>query len=287
MANQDKSGFVQARLPWVITAAALAVYLLTLNRWVSLSSLPAVAEIGSKHLTPPTGQPLRFLVFLPFRLLSPGWQSVALNVLSALCGSLTLGLLARTVALLPHDRTREQRQRERSEFSLLSIPADWAPPLFAALACGLQLTFWEHATAATGEMLDLLLFAYIIRCLLEYRIDRRERWLTRSALVCGIAITNNYAMIGFFPVYLLALVWIKGSGFFEFRFVARMFGWGTAGLTLYLLPPLLNALDAQAAIGFWQALRLELVSQKIVLLGFPRSLTLVASLTSLLPLLLI
>ena len=287
MENQDRSGFVQARLPLLITAAALVVYLLTLNRWVSLSSLPAVAEIGNTESTPPISQPLRFLVFLPFRWVSPGWQPVALNALSALCASLTLGLLARTVALLPHDRTREQRQRERSQGSLLSIPAAWVPPVFATLACGLQLTFWENATAVTGEMLDLLFFAYIIRCLLEYRIDRRESWLARSALACGIAITNNYAMIGFFPVYLLALVWIKGSEFFEFRFAARMFGWGTAGLTLYLLPPLLNALDARVAIGFWQALRVELGNQRNWLLSVPRLFVLIASLTSLLPLLLI
>src|SRR2546421_13007602 len=117
------------------------------------------------------------------------------------------------------------RSRKKNDFSLLSIPAAWAPPLFAVIACGLQLTFWEHATTATGEMLNLLLFAYVIRCLLQYRIFQRERWLMRSALVYGIAATNNYAMIGFFPAYLVGLIWIKGSDFFEFRFMARMFGW--------------------------------------------------------------
>ena len=31
-------------------------------------------------------------------------------------------------------------------------------------------------------MLDLLLFAYVIRCLLEYRINDRESWLLRAVL---------------------------------------------------------------------------------------------------------
>ncbi|HXT42333.1 MAG TPA: DUF2723 domain-containing protein, partial [Candidatus Angelobacter sp.] len=287
MENQERSGFVQSRLPWLITAAALIVYVLTLNRWVSLSSLPVISNVSSRELVPPIGQPLRFLVLLPFRWLPVAGQPIALNVFTALCAALTLGLLGRSVALLPHDRTREQRQRERSKSSLLSIPAAWVPPVFAVMACGLQLTFWEHATAATGEMFDLLLFAYVVRCLLEYRIDQCECWLTRSALVYGIAITNNYAMVGFFPVYLAALIWMKGLSFVEFRFVTKMFGWGTAGLTLYLLPPLINAFGDQAGAGFWQSLRYELTSQKGALLGFPRYLILIAGLTSLLPLLLI
>ncbi|PYM15349.1 MAG: hypothetical protein DME18_04520 [Verrucomicrobia bacterium] len=293
MENQEQSAFVQSRLPWLITATALVVYALTLNRWVSLSSLPIVAGVARETLAPSINeavgfQPLHFLVLLPFRLLPAAWQPAGLNLFAAICGALTLGLLARSVALLPHDRTREQRQRERSEFSLLSIPAAWVPPLFAALVCGLQSTFWEHATAATGEMLDLLLFAYVIRCLLAYRSDTRGSWLTRSALVYGIAATSNFGMIGFFPAYLLALIWIKGLSFFEFRFLARMFGWGAAGLTLYLLLPLLYAINDPSGLGFWRALRLPLVGEKGALLFPPlRSIALCAGLTSLLPLLLI
>src|SRR6266498_5398945 len=205
METHEKSGFARTRLPWLIVAAALVVYVLTLNRWVSLASLPVIAGVASKDVVPPLNGRLHFLVSLPFRWLPAARQAVGLNLFAAICGALTLGLLARSVALLPHDRTREQRQREREEFGLLSIPTAWLPPLFAAVICGLPLSFWEHAAAATGEMLDLLLFAYVIRCLLEYRIDQRESWLTRSALVCVIAATNNYAMIGFFPVYLAAL----------------------------------------------------------------------------------
>ncbi len=287
MVNHDKSRFVPSRLPWILTAGAFVLYVLTLNRWVSLSSLPLVADVASPDMGAPINQPLRFLVLLAFRWLPIGWQPIALNAFSAVCASLTLGLLARSAALLPHDRTRDQRQRERSEFSLLSIPAAWVPPLFAVLVCGLQLTFWEHATTATGEMLDLLLFAYVIRCLLEYRTVQAESWLTRSALVYGIAATNNYAMIGFFPAYLAALLWLKRLSFFEFRFLARMFGWGTAGLTLYLLLPLANAFNDQSGLNFWQALRFELAGQKNALLGFPRYLVLIASLTTVLPCLLI
>ncbi len=84
-----------------------------------------------------------------------------------MCAALTLGLLARSVAILPRDRTDVQRERERSAFSFLTIGSAWLPPFFAVLVCGLQMTFWEQATNGTPEMLELLLFAFVIWSLLN------------------------------------------------------------------------------------------------------------------------
>ena len=47
MENREKSGFAHARLPWLIVVAALMVYVLTLNRWVSLASLAVVAGVAN------------------------------------------------------------------------------------------------------------------------------------------------------------------------------------------------------------------------------------------------
>src|SRR2546426_1378901 len=245
-AVSSRNRFVSTTLPWVIAAAALAVSLVTLNRWISFSNLLQVAKVSGWTWQPELSEPLYWLLTYPFHWLPVKAIPIALNLLSALCAVLTLALLARSVALLPHDRTHEQRQREHGEFSLLSIPLAWLPPVLAALVCGLQLTFWEHATAASGEMLNLLLFAYVIRCVLEFRIDERESWLTRAALVYGLGMANNWAMIGFFPLFLVWLVWIRGLSFFDLRFLGRMFLWGLAGLLLYLLLPILQS---RAEIG--------------------------------------
>ena len=80
------------------------------------------------------------------------------------------------------------------------------------MLCGLQLSFWEHATAVTGAMIDLLLFAYVIRCLLEFRIDQDEAWLCRCALVYGAGMANDWAMVGYLPIFIAALVRITGFG---------------------------------------------------------------------------
>lgn len=281
--------FTQTTLPWVVAAGALLLYLVTLNHWVTRDSLPYVAKVTGWDWTLPYQTPLFYALTYPVRWLPTSWQPLVLNIFTAVCSALTLGLLARSVSLLPHDRTHEQRLRERSEYSLLSLRAAWLPPVLAALVCGLELTFWEHATAATNEALDLLLFAYVIRCLLEYRIDPRESWLTRMSFVYGLGVTNNFALIGFFPGVLLAVLWIRGSRFFQFGFFSRMLGCGLLGLSLYLLLPVVWTLSDNPTVSFWQALRSNLVTQKMALWDMPglRSRALILCVTSVVPVVII
>jgi len=285
MQAQEKPAPGARRSPWLwlIGVVALTLYVTTLNRWVRLESLPVVAKVTGWDWTPTLFAPLHYLLTFPFRALPAAVQPVALNLLAAVLAALTLVLLARSIALLPFDRTLETRQRERGPHGRLSIPAAWLPPVLAVVLCGLQLTFWEHATAATGEMLDLVLFAYVVRGLLEYRVDPRESWLTRCALVYGLAITNNYAMIAFFPAFLIALVWIRGAAFFRLPFLGRMALWGAAGLALYLLLPLVAVATGETTQGFWKTLRMLLGNQRLALASVPPYIVLLLSFTSLLP----
>jgi tetratricopeptide (TPR) repeat protein len=291
MTMEQESGegrrFVRSALPWIVAVVALVVYLLTLNHWVSLLNLGQVAGTAgwkgqSEFLTP-----VYYILTFPLRWLPAKWIPLALNLFSAACAALTLAQLARSVALLPHDRTDDQRERERSEFSLLSIPLAWLPPVMAVLVCGLQLTFWELSTNGTSEMLDLLMFAYVIRSLLEYRVDEQESHLFRAAFVCGAGITNNFAMLGFSPAFLVALVWLRGLTFFNSRFLGRMMLCGLAGLSLYLLLPLIASLSQTQPIGFLEALKFNLLLQKNILVVFPKKTLLLLSLTSLVPVLLV
>src|SRR5262249_44652760 len=133
----------------------------------------------------------------------------ALNLFTAICAAVALTLLARSVALLlgavgspslaevgkladcgtvgpPRSTSAGEVGRDRQALPGLPIAPlriSWVAPVLAVTLCGLQLSFWEHATAFTGEMIDLLIFAYVIRCLLEFRNDERESWLFRSAFI--------------------------------------------------------------------------------------------------------
>ncbi len=267
MEKTSQRSFVRAILPWIVAAVMLVVYLVTLDKVVTVQSVFPLARASGAEWHAVYTSPVNWLVTLPVRWLPSGAQLVGLNFISALCGALSLALLARCVTLLPHDRTQLQRDKLLDEDSFLNIRLAWVPVLFAVLVCGLQRTFWENAIINTGEMLDLLLFAYCVRCLLEYRVDEKNSWLNKLALVYGLGITNNFAMIAFFPALLVALVWIKGLRFFRFDFLARMFLFGLAGLSLYLLLPIVQM---QSDATFWQALKTNLVFQKQYIFGFPR-----------------
>lgn len=275
--------FTRSILPWIAAAAALALYLATLAGWVTLPALGLTAHVlGWDWWNPKIGRPLYHLLTLPVKALPAGAQITALNAFAALCSALTLALLARSVALLPQDRTRDQRARLHDGSGLLDLPANWLPPLLAVLAAGLQLSFWEHATAATGEALDLLLFAAAIWCLLEFRLAQEDKWLARFAFACGLGFANNWAMVGFAPFLLVALVWVKGLAFFNLRFLGTLAAWGGAGLLLYLFNPL--TASPEFGFKFGELLQAELGAQKNNLLYSPKGRVLLLALATLLPL---
>ena len=258
--TDPRKNFAPRWLPWLLVAASFAFYWFTLNRWVSLFNINPVATVSGWTWQAELMNPLWLLVTYPFRWLPTPQIPLALNLFSAVCAALTLGLLARSVALLPHDRTDAQRKREHSDFSFLTIRSAWLPPVLAVLVCGLQLTFWEQATNWTGEMFDLLLFASVIWLLLEYRLDEREWRLFLAAVVYGAGMANNWAMVGFFPVFIAAIIWIRGFSFFNLRFLRRMVLCGLAGLSFLLLLPLLAVISAKLPVTFWEALKYELSS---------------------------
>lgn len=278
--------FVPIVLPWVVGGAGLLIYLITLDKWVSLYSIGTVARVSGWDWRPELSQPLTFLLLYPSRWLPDSWIPLALNCFAAFCGGLVLVLLARSVALLRHDLTPDDPLFKSKPVSVLSTPTAWIPPVLAGIVCGLQLSFWEHATSFSGEMVDLLVFAYVIRCLLEFRVSQNESWLSWCALVYAAGMANNWALIGYLPIFLAALLWITSFGIiYNKRLVLRMALYGSAGLSLYLLLPALRHFSSPAEFDFWAALKANLRHQKEGLSLLLRPAFRVLALTSLLPML--
>lgn len=280
-----RRNIVTHRLPWVVGSAALLLYLFTLNHWISFVNMPQVAKVSGFSWQSELLNPVYFLVSSPLRLLPPQWAPMAVNLLSALCGALVIGLLTRAVLLLPQDRTHQQRERESSEFGTLSGRFAWLPPVLAAAVGGLQLSFWQHATNGTPDMVNLVLFAYVVRALLEHRADGQDAWLAKAALAYGALMTSDWLAVGLFPAFLAALIALKGLSFFKGSFLMRVLLCGVIGLSLYFLLPVLVALSKSEPIGFWVALKANLGTEKSMILMFPKKVFLLLSLTSLVPVL--
>lgn len=278
-----KKSFVPDVLPWILGGIALLGYLLTLNHWVGMNSLQMTAQVAGWNWPQNYLGPVHFLVTYPLRWLSPATLPLGLNLFTAVCAALTLTQLARAIALLPHDRTQPQREREFDDFSLLTTRTAWIPVVLGTAVCGLQLSFWENAVVGTGEMVDLLLFAYIVRSLLEFRIDGREGRLTRAALVFGAGMANQSLMFLLLPAFVIALLWIKGLAFFNLRFLVRMALAGLAGLALCLLMPYIQSQAVDAGGTYWQTLKFHLVNHRNFIIGMPVKALWVLGLTSVLP----
>ena len=67
--TDTRKNFVPRRLPKLLAVVALAVYLLTLNHWVSLFNLGSVAKISGWTWQPEVLNPVSFFVTYPFRWL--------------------------------------------------------------------------------------------------------------------------------------------------------------------------------------------------------------------------
>jgi tetratricopeptide (TPR) repeat protein len=261
--------FASTVLPWIVGLIAFGVYVATLNHWVSIYSIGTVARLSGWAWQPVVLYPVTTTVLWPFGLLPQPWIPLALNLFTAACASLVLVLLARTVALLTQNPAWTDPIRQGQQLPALGPRVAWIPPALASIVCGLQSTFWEHATSSTSEVIDLLLFAYIIRCLLEFRNDPKESWLKRSAVLYGALLTDNWALWLYLPLYVITVFRMYCIQRLEIGFTIRNLRpflrlglWGLAGLSMYLLLPSVASFSSLHHLDFWSALKFNLKFEK-------------------------
>ena len=246
--------------PVQIALGAFVIYALTLSHGVTVASLPMTAKVAGWDWNPLAGHPLLWLLTLPLRLLPAAWVPAGLNLLSAICAAATLGLLVRSLELVPWFRPLDE------------LPG-WSrrlPLVLAAGACGLAYSFWQNATAITGEMAGLLLLAAAIWCLLESRTNKDRRWLFAAAAVWGTGMAENWMMQITLPLFVAGVAWLMGLRFLDWRFILRMAGFGLAGFSIYFLPPLANGLWPGSPLTVGQAYLLSLRETKSVVMGVYR-----------------
>jgi len=248
------------RLPGLIALGALVLYGLTAGHGVTSNSLELTAKLADWDWTPMVGHPLFWLLSLPLRLLPAAWVPLGLNFFFAVVAALTLGMLARSVQLMPWNWPLADENR-------------WVrtlPVLLACSACGLEFNFWQEATAASGEMLALLPLAAALWLMLEVRAHYNIRWLQAAAFVWGLGMAENWLMLLLLPIFIAGALWLKINSlvtranrmeaplfvtaefwlerlhFFRFtlfKFLAAMVGFGFAGFLIYALLPLVNSLN--------------------------------------------
>src|SRR5881394_2862925 len=116
-----------AALPWLIGASGMLIYVLTLNHWVSLTSLPLITRVSGWDWRPQLTEPLTTVIVSPFRLLPEPWIPITLNLFSAFCAALVLALLARSVMLLLPQKSDSDQPGAGASLPM----AAWMPSVMA------------------------------------------------------------------------------------------------------------------------------------------------------------
>ena len=240
------------RFPVQAALAALLVYVFTLSHGATLASLPLTAKVAGWDWQPMDAQPLFWLLTLPLRALPAAWVAPGLNFFSAVCAALTLGLLARSLELADWDRPLSLLKRWQARL----------PILLGCLLCGLEFNFWQEATAATGEMLQVLLFAGAVWCLLEYRVARQFRWLQLGTFVWGLGMAENWMMVLTLPLFAVALLWLGKFPILKRDLLRRLALAGLAGFSIIVFLPLVNGLSPHSPWSFGEAWILPLKNYK-------------------------
>ena len=275
------------KFPPGVALVALIFYALTMSWGVTLNSLPFTASVAGWDWQPLAGRPLAWLLTLPLRGLPGGWIPAALNLFSTVTAAATLGILARSVQLRRRGRAVFFRRAATLGILASSVqrqpwdcPPDankpWSlrlPVLLACAVCGLEFNFWQDATAMTGEMLDVFLLAAGIGCVMEFCAGENSRWLDAAAVVWGIGVIENWAMLLLLPIFLLALAaavpgWEKINRNWRkiLRTLLWRLGWlALSALVVFSIQPLAGGLMPRSSTGMDEAWRTAVQSEKFVL----------------------
>ncbi len=84
METTPTRNYVRTTLPWIIAAVMLLIYLVTLNKVVSIPSVFPLSRALGLDWRPTLSSPLTWLTTLPIRWLPSSAQLVSLNFLGAL-----------------------------------------------------------------------------------------------------------------------------------------------------------------------------------------------------------
>src|SRR3954469_16456300 len=230
--------------PVVATALAFGVYARTLApdvTWADSGELVlAAATLGVAH---PPGAPLWTLLAHLATLVPLGSAAFRVNLLSAACGSLTVGAIAvLTLVLLRGDSennygsnshelehrpagagARPDRRRRAGSQRVARRPIDpaWTAPvggLVAALGFAYTETFWSVTTIAEVYALALLLIALALTALFTWylRLDRATvlgvpRSLAAFMLLWGLALGVHYSALFLAPAASLLFLARRGD----------------------------------------------------------------------------
>jgi len=255
-------------IPLLTVGVAFVLYVLTLDTWMSFSNAITLVHLKGWNWEPQQTNFVHFVLSLPLKILPVKAAGIASNVLTAAIAALILALVSLSIALIPVENPVESPLLSRPQLGKARFI--WIGQVIGAGLLGVQLSFWLNASSDTGFMVNVLVLAAVIYCIVRAAAEKHYYgWFYRSAFLMGIAMANYWGAIGYLPLYLVAVFWIRKVGFFRPRFLLRMAGYGLLGVSFLAFLPLVNAIFGATETSLWQSLKQTVVGFKnSVVFGF-------------------
>ncbi len=154
----------------------------------------------------------------------------ALNVFSALCGALSVGLLFVIVANISHDRTLEE---ERCRFS--SSQVQTVSGLAAALFFLFSIPFWTVSNRAHYATFDVLLMLVCTWLLMRVWMVKSRKLLYFFSFLYGVGMVQSSAFILAAPVFAFFILYrLFERNMIEWRLLLTIAGWALLGFILII-----------------------------------------------------
>ncbi len=207
------------------SATALLVYVATLAPGLTFANhgtdggdlITAARTLGIPH---PTGYPTYTLLAWLFTHLPFGVIAYRVNLLSAVCAALAVGLVCRTAQSL-----------SVSEGHRLLVP--WATSLVFAFSSLL----WSQAVISEVYALLTFFSALLLLLLVRWRAGGRDWLLGLAAFALGIGLGNHLTLIFVLPAALL-LLWPERARWLRWQLLLPSAALFVLGLSVYLYLPL-------------------------------------------------
>ncbi len=176
-----------------VSTVAFAVYLITLAPSLTNANygtdggdlIAAARRLGVPH---PTGYPTYTMLAWLFTHLPVGTIAYRVNLLSAVCAALAVGVFYCAV-----------RRALPAETPPLVIPA------LAALTLAFTSLLWSQAVIAEVYALLTLFAAILLLCLIRWRDALQDRYFWLAAFTLGLALGNHLTILFWAPAALIIL----------------------------------------------------------------------------------
>ena len=200
---------LDAKIALAVFVIVFVVYLFTLCPGIYLGpSAEAVCDVKGAGVRPPILHPVWLILGRVFSVFGSN-TAFLLNLMSAVFGALTVGLMYMVVSQFVHMRTAEEEARYQTHPYMRQVGA-----LCGVLLLAFSYPFWEGSVLAGPDTLNTFFMVLAVFLMGRYAKTSKSRYIMLFGLVYGLAITNYPTLLLLAPIFVVFLL-VRGRALLD------------------------------------------------------------------------